>query len=113
MFDQINEQIQKSLKPVTDLASLNAKILEQIATQQNALFTSLLNDGVSFSEGLSEKKDVNTLVEAQKAYAEGVQEKVVAAAKEAYDVISSAQEQAGEVLKTAVEEAQASVAAAK
>jgi phasin family protein len=113
MFDQMNEQIQKSMKPVTELASFNAKALEQLASQQNALFSTLLNDGVSFSQGLSEQKDVNTLVEAQKAYVEGIQEKVVAAAKEAYDVISSAQEKAGEVLKTAVEEAQASATPAK
>ena len=83
MFDKINEQIQKSLKPVTELASVNAKALEQWAQQQNTLFTSLLNAGVAFAEGVSEKKDVNSLVEAQKAYVEGVQEKVVAAAKAA------------------------------
>ena len=112
MFDKVNEQIQKSLKPVTELASVNAKALEQLAKQQNALFTSLLNEGVAFTEGATETKDVKTLVEAQKQYAEGVQEKIVAAAKDAYEVISGAQERAGEVLKTTVEDAQATVTAA-
>lgn len=110
MFDKINEQIQKSLKPVTDLATVNAKALEQLAQQQNALFSSLLKDGVAFAEGASDQKDVKSLIEAQKNYAEGVQQKVVAAAKDAYEVISSAQEKAGEVLKTAVEDAQSTVA---
>ncbi|MCV6624827.1 MAG: phasin family protein [Cellvibrionaceae bacterium] len=110
MFEQVNEQIQKSLKPMSELASVNAKALEQLASQQNALFTGLLNDGVNFSQSLTEKQDVNAMVEAQKAYLEGVQEKIVAAAKETYDVISDAQEKAGEVLKVAAEEVQANVA---
>ncbi len=110
MFDKVNEQIQKSLKPMTDLASVNASALQQLAEKQNALFSSLLNEGVAFAEGVSDKKDVNSLVEAQKAYMEGVQEKVVAAAKDAYEVLSSAQEQAGEVLKSAMDDVQSTVA---
>lgn len=110
MFDQMNEQLQKSLKPLTDLATVNAKALEQLASQQSTLFSTLLNDGVEFSKGLGEKKDVNALVEAQKTYLEGMQEKIVAATKESYDVISEAQEKAGEVLKVAAEDVQAAVA---
>ncbi len=112
MFDKVNEQIQKSLKPVTELASVNAKALEQLAQQQNELFTNLLNGGVAFAEGATEQKDANSLVEAQREYAKGLQETVVAAAKDAYAVISSAQEKSGEVLKTAIADAQANVAAA-
>ena len=112
MFDKINEQIQKSLKPITELASLNAKALEQLAQQQSSLFTTLLNDGVALTESATEKQDVKSLVEAQKNYAQGVQEKIVAAAKDAYEVITSAQQKAGEVLKTATEEVQSSVATA-
>lgn len=110
MFDQMNEQLQKSLKPLTDLAAVNAKALEQLASQQSNLFSTLLNDGVEFTQGLSEKKDVNAVVEAKKTYLEGMQEKIVAATKESYDVISEAQEKAGEVLKVAAEDAQSAVA---
>jgi len=109
MFDKVNEQFQKSLKPVTELVSVNAKAMESLVQQQNALFSSLLNQGVAFVDGATEKKDLKSLVEAQKSYAEGVQDQVAAAAKDAYDVITSAQEKAGEVLKTAMEEAQAAV----
>lgn len=101
MFDKIAVQFQNSLKPVNALVAVNAKALEQLAQQQTALFTGVLNDGVAYAEGLSAQKDVAGIVEAQKAYAEGLQEKVVAAAKDAYVVLTETQEHAGEVLKGA------------
>ncbi len=100
------EQFQNAFKPVNALVAVNAKALEQLAQQQTALFTGLLNDGVAYAESLSGQKDVAGIVESQKAYAEGVQEKVVAAAKDAYTVLNETQEKAGEVLKGAFAQAQ-------
>jgi phasin family protein len=112
MFDKMNEQLQNSMKPVTDLANLNAKALEQLATQQSTLFSTLMSGGMAFAQNSAEQKDVNTLMEAQKSYAQDVQETVLKAAKESYAVISETQEKSGELLKKAMEDAQASVAQA-
>lgn len=109
MYEKISEQFQKSLQPVNEMISINAKVLESLAQQQNALFSNLLNQSVSFTSEAAAKKDLEGLVEAQKSYAENLQEQFSSAAKEAYEVISGAQEQAGEVLKSAIEEAQAAV----
>lgn len=109
MIDQMNEQLQKAMQPVTELATANAKALEQLASQQQALFSNLINASVSFSSSVADNKDVNSLVAAQKAYADGVQEQVVSAAKDAYEVITAAQAKAGEVMQTAMQESQAAV----
>ncbi len=105
MFDKVAEQFQNSCQPLADLIAVNTNALEQLAQQQTTLVTGVLNDGVAFAEGLSAQKDVTSFVEAQKAYAEGVQEKVTAAAKDAYSVLTETQEKAGEVLKCAFEQA--------
>ncbi len=105
MFDKIAEQFQNSFQPMGELVAINAKALEQLAKQQTTLFTGVLNDGVAYAEGLSGQKDIAGIVEAQKVYAEGVQEKVVTAAKDAYAVMAETQEKAGEILKGAFTQA--------
>jgi phasin family protein len=99
MFDQFTEQFQNSFAPVNELVNVNVKAAEQLAQQQAALFTGMLNEGVAHAQNLATQKDVAAVVEAQKTYAENVQEKVVAAAKDAYSVVTDAQEKAGELLK--------------
>ncbi|MFT5708967.1 MAG: phasin family protein [Oceanospirillaceae bacterium] len=112
MFDKMNEQMQNSLKPLTDLANLNAKAFEQLAQQQSNLFSSLMSGGVAFAQKSAENKDVNTLAESQKTYAQEVQETVVSAAEESYAIISQTQEKSSELLKQVMEDAQANVAQA-
>ncbi|MCG7530637.1 phasin family protein [Psychrobium sp. MM17-31] len=112
MLDKMNEQLQSSMKPVTDLATLNAKALEQLATQQSSLFSTLMSGGIAFAQNSAEQKDVSAMLEAQKSYAQDVQETVLKAAKESYALISETQEKSGELIKKAMEEAQASVAQA-
>lgn len=108
-FENFNEQFEKSLKPYNELVNVNAKALEQLAQQQAELFTSNLKEGVSYAQNLSAQKDLAAIVEEQRVFAENLQEKLTNAAKEAYGVIASAQEQAGDILKGAFAEAQETV----
>ncbi len=101
MFDQFTKQFENAYAPVNDLVSLNVKAAEQLAKQQAALFTGMINDGVAHAQNLSNQKDISAVAVAQKEYAEGVQEKLTAAAKDAYSVMTGTQEQAGELLKGA------------
>ncbi len=110
MFEQLNDQLKDSMKPVTELATLNMNALQDIAEKQNALFSSLLNDGMSFVESASQQKDVMSLAETQKAYLEGLQETVSDAAKETYEVITATQQKATDVIKSASEEFTSKVA---
>jgi hypothetical protein len=104
MLDQVNEQLKESMKPVTELATLNMSILQALAEKQNALFSTLLSGGVSFAETVSQQKDVTSLAEAQKAVTES--------AKETYTLVSGAQAKAGEMLKGLSEDMTAKMTAA-
>lgn len=112
MLDQMPEQIKESMKPVTELATLNLNTLQTLAEKQNALFSTLLSGGVSFAETASQQKDVMSLAEAQKAYLESLQETVTNAAKETYTLVSEAQAKAGEMIKASSEELTAKMTAA-
>jgi hypothetical protein len=112
MFDKMNEQFKESLKPVTELATLNMSTLQELAEKQNALFTTLLTNGVSFAETAGQQKDVMSLAEAQKAYLESLQETITESAKETYTLVSGAQQKAGAMIKDISEEATAKMTAA-
>jgi hypothetical protein len=112
MLDKVNEQLTESMKPVTELATLNMSILQELAEKQNALFSTLLSGGVSFAETVSKQKDVTSLAEAQKAYLEGLQATVTESAKETYTLVSGAQTKAGEMIKGFSESMTAKMSAA-
>jgi hypothetical protein len=112
MLDKVNEQLTESMKPVTELATLNMSILQALAEKQNALFSTLLSGGVSFAETVSKQKDVTSLAEAQKAYLEGLQATVTESAKETYTLVSGAQTKAGEMIKGFSESMTAKISAA-
>lgn len=106
MFDQMNEQIQKSLKPLSELAAVNAKTIEQLAEKQTSLISSLINDGASFGNQISKQQDVGSVINAQKEFWEGVQKKLLDTGKESYELISNAQEKASDVFKSTIQEAE-------
>ena len=112
MLEQMNEQLKNSMKPVTDLATLNMTTLQALVEKQNALFSTLLSGGVAFAESASQQKDVTSLAEAQKEYLASLQETVTQAAKDTYTLVSGAQAQAGEMMKGVSEELSAKMSAA-
>lgn len=115
MFNDFAEQFQRSFQPMSEMAAVNAKAMEILAEQQTSLFTAILNDGVACAKGLNGEYDLTTVMEAQKSYAEGVQQKMADTAKEAYSVLAETQEKLGELMSgaftTATESATASKAA--
>lgn len=113
MFEQLNAQLKDSMKPFTELATLNMTTMQEVAEKQNALYTKLLNDGVSFAETAGQQKDVMSLAEAQKAYFETLQATITESAKETYSLVSEASQKAGSMLKEMSEEATAKFAVAK
>lgn len=104
MFEQMSEQLQTAMKPVSDLATLNMTTMQDLAEKQNALYKELMSDGMSFMESAAQQKDIMSLAEAQKAYLEGFQEKVTESAKSSYAVITEASQKAGEMIKGMSEE---------
>jgi phasin family protein len=107
MYDQINEQIQSSFKPMTDLMALNVKTIETLTATQTKFFTSALSESMAFTQNLAAQKDLAGVLQVQKEYSEGLQSKVVDASKDTYALMTETQDQAAELLKGAFTAAQA------
>lgn len=101
MFEQMTEQFQSALKPANSLLAVNIQTFEKLTQHNTALVTGMVNDTMSFTKSLSDKKDLNAFLEAQKSFLEDMQEKLTSATKETYGIVTEAQEQASEMLKEA------------
>ncbi len=124
MFTQLNEQLTEqfttamqsfnnvdqfstAMKPFNTLVEINTKTVEQLINQQAALITTIMNDSVAQSKALSEEKDIAAALESQKAFAEALQVKVSASAKEAYDVVTKTSEEVTNLVKDSIAEVSA------
>ena len=100
MYDKFFEQAQNAFKPMNDLMSFNAKLMEEVAEKQKTFLTDMVNDSMSFAKDLGAQKDYTGIYQVQKTYWEGVQEKCMAASTDAYDMFTRSQEKASEVVKS-------------
>ncbi len=101
MLDKMLEQSQKAFKPANELVSLTTQAFEQAAEKQKTFVTDLVNDNMAFVKELSSQKDFSGFYQTQKSYFQAVQDKMVAASTEAYELMSANQEKATELFKTA------------
>ncbi len=101
MLDKILEQSQKAFKPTNELVALTTKAFEEAAEKQKAFVTDLVNDNMAFVKELSSQKDFSGVYQTQKTYFQNVQDKLVSASTEAYELVSANQEKAGELFKSA------------
>ncbi|MFL0810667.1 MAG: phasin family protein [Agarilytica sp.] len=101
MFDKIIEQSQNAFKPTNELMTLTTKAFEEVAEKQKTFLSDLANDNMAFVKELGSQKDFSGVYQTQKTYLQSVQDKMVAASTEAYELFSANQEKAGELFKTA------------
>jgi len=101
MYEKFFEQAQNAAKPFSELLTLNAKVAEEVAEKQKAFISDMVNDSVAFAKTVSSQKDYSGIYQAQKSYWEGMQSKWIAASTDAYQLMTSTQEKAGKVVKTA------------
>ena len=101
MLDKMFEQAQNAFKPMNDLLSLNTQVLEEIADKQKSLVTDMVNESMAFAKELGAQKDFSGVYQTQKAYAEGIQDKLVSTSTEMYEMFTTTQEKAAEVVKAA------------
>lgn len=99
MYEKMFEQAQSSMKPLSDLMTLNAQIIQSAAEKQTAFLKDVVNDSMAFAKELSSQKDYSGVYQTQKAYMESLQEKWIAASTEAYETFTASQEKVGEVFK--------------
>ncbi len=99
MYEKIFEQAQSSMKPLTELMTLNAQIMQEAAEKQTAFFKDIVSDSMTFAKELSSQKDYSGVYQTQKAYMESLQEKWIAASSEAYETFTSSQEKVGDLFR--------------
>ncbi len=100
-FGKFSEQLSSAQKPVGELVAINAKALERLTQQQADLLSGLLDQGVTYVEGVGAVDGISSVVELQKAYVEGLREQLAGSAKNVYAIFAETQEKTGEVFKEA------------
>jgi len=100
MYSEFTEQYKESIKPMTELMAINLKTLESLAEKQTSFFTGALTDSLAYSETMSSQTDLPGILQVQKEFSEGFQSKLVESSKEVYSIITEAQEQATELMKS-------------
>ena len=101
LTEQFTKQMQDSFKPMTALLEINVKTIEVLAQKQAEFFTATVNQSKAFTESLTGQKDLQGVIQAQKEYGEEFQSKLVEASKDAFSVVTEAQDKATAIVKDA------------
>lgn len=100
MYTEFTEQFKDSMKPMTELMTINLKTLEALAEKNTSFFNGALSDSVAYTESLAGQTDLPSILQAQKEFNEDFQSKLIESSKEVYSLIADAQEQATEIMKS-------------
>lgn len=100
MFEAFTKQWQQGLKPMTELAAVNAKAVEQLSQQQTKLFTTTLQGNVEYAQELSQQQGVAGVVTAQNDFLKKLQSDLVQASTDAYQLALATKEEAQQLLSS-------------
>ena len=88
-FEQFNKTAMESVKKVGEI---NMRVFERMAEQQMAAATDWLEGSVKQVEVLTGAKDIQSVFQAQSAYAAAVSDKVASHAKKAAEILAEAKD---------------------
>jgi len=105
MYQKVFEQAAESfLKPMTEIFELNAEALDTLRVRQADLVNEVVADSIEYAKGMSKPNiDIDTFVETQQVYWEGLRSKITTNAQGSYELISDMQGKVGELLQGAFE----------
>ena len=92
-----------AIKPMTDLFEVNKATVEALAEQQAALAKELVEGAMEQAKALSGEKDMAAVVESQKSYLQGLQARLIDAAKASQETLAKSREEATVIVKGAIE----------
>lgn len=115
MYEKFVNEAKDTFKPMFDLVDINTKAMEKLVSQQAAYVVDLLKFNLEHTRALSESKDLESALEAQKAYAKDVSQKFADAAKQNFNVLLETKDAVSEVFESSLKnvKAKAAVAAKK
>ena len=93
------------MKPMTDLFEVNKSTIETLAEQQTVLAKELVKGAMEQAKALSAEKDMATVVESQKSYLQGLQTRLIDAAKASQETLVKSRDEATNIVKGAIETA--------
>lgn len=94
-----------AMKPMTDLFEINKATVEALAEQQTALVKELAEGAMEQAKALSAEKDLAAVAESQKSYLQGLQARLIDAAKASQETLVKSRDEATNVVKGAIETA--------
>ena len=94
-----------AMKPMTDLFEINKATVEALAERQTALVKELAEGAMEQAKALSAEKDLAAVVESQKSYLQGLQARLIDAAKASQETLVKSRDEATNVVKGAIETA--------
>jgi phasin family protein len=92
-----------AIKPMTDLFEVNKATVETLAEQQAALAKELVEGAMEQAKALSGEKDMAAVVESQKSYLQGLQARLIDAAKASQETLAKSREEATVIVKDVIE----------
>ena len=93
------------MKPMTDLLEVNKSTVEALAGQHTALAKELVEGAMEQAKALSTEKDMVAAVESQKSYLQGLQARLIDAAKVSQETLVKSRDEATNIVKGAIETA--------
>ncbi len=107
MYEDFVKLAQDSLKPALKLAENNTALAVKLVQAQADNAAEMMQNNLDHVKALVETKDLNVAVELQQKYVEGLNDKLVNAAKENAAVIEAAVTEAGKIFEGSLAEVQA------
>jgi len=107
MYEDFAKLAQDAMKPALKLAEYNTDLMVKMLQSQSAKTAELMQGNLEHAKALSGSKDLNQAVEMQQKYLEGLNEQLVAAARENAAAIEKAVSEAGKILEGSFAEVQA------
>ena len=111
MNEKLLKEFKNNLNSVAALMDVNTAAAEKLFKQQADLANDLLKANVAHAVALVDCKDVKAVVEANKAWGQDVNDKVVAASKANLAIMEEVRGSAGEMVQGMVKQAQSQVEA--
>ena len=92
-----------AMKPMTELFEINKATVEALVEQQTALVKELVDGAMEQAKALSSEKDMAAVVESQKSYLQGLQARLIDAAKSSQETLVKSRDDASNIVKGAIE----------
>lgn len=99
MYDIFKEQADFFLKPLNEIATIQAKVLEEMTQKQSDLLNGCWKDSCDYAQSISSQKDLDQVMKSNQDLVEAMSKRWQATADASVEIISQSNLKIGEVLQ--------------